>query len=182
VESLLAIFFSRDYSVEFAVKSPTITELLNGFLPVFLVAFMVTLFTVPLVRWLAIKFDIVDHPDGDRKVHTYPIAYLGGAAVFAGIAAAMGKLGALIGVFMFEAVYISRGMDVVMYCCAVLAALGFALTAVFVDVEQSYSSKSWARARTGALAEAPAPPASAAVRSESAPLMPRTPSTASDLA
>ena len=36
------------------------------------------------------------------------------------------KLGALIGVFMFEAVYISRGMDVVMYCCAVLAALGFA--------------------------------------------------------
>ena len=100
-------------------------------------------------------------------------------ATFAGIAAAMGKLGALIGVFMFEAVYISRGMDVVMYCCAVLAALGFALTAVFVDVEQSYSSKSWARARTGALAEAPAPPAAGC---ESAPLMPRTPSTASDLA
>ncbi|MAH65086.1 MAG: hypothetical protein CMJ27_05820 [Phycisphaerae bacterium] len=89
LESLLAIFFSRDYSVEFAVEKPTTTELLNGFLPVFLVAFMVTLFTVPIVRWLAIKFDIVDRPDGDRKVHTYPIAYLGGAAVFAGIAAAI---------------------------------------------------------------------------------------------
>ena len=89
IESLLAVFFSRDYSVEFAVAPPTITELLNGFLPVFLVAFIVTLFTVPVVRWLAIKFDIVDHPDGDRKVHTYPIAYLGGAAVFAGIAAAI---------------------------------------------------------------------------------------------
>ena len=102
-------------------------------------------------------------------------------ATFAGIAAAMGKLGALIGVFMFEAVYISRGMDVVMYCCAVLAALGFALTAVFVDVEQSYSSKSWARAHRRPRRSARAA-RDAAVRSESAPLMPRTPSTASDLA
>ena len=84
-------------------------------------------------------------------------------ATFAGIAAAMGKLGALIGVFMFEAVYISRGMDVVMYCCAVLAALGFALTAVFVDVEQSYSSKSWrARARRRPRARRPRRPRPAA--------------------
>ena len=103
-------------------------------------------------------------------------------ATFAGIAAAMGKLGALVGVFMFEYVYYQYGMEVVMFCCAVIAALGVVLTTLFVDVEQSYSSASWAAARTGLLAEAPAPSADEQCGAESAPLMPRTASTASDAA
>ena len=66
---------------------PSTTDLLNGFLPVFLVAFVVTLLVVPVVRWIAIQFDIVDKPDGGRKIHRYPVAYLGGAGVFAGVVA-----------------------------------------------------------------------------------------------
>lgn len=66
---------------------PTVTELLNGYLPILLVAFVATLATVPIFRWLAIRFGVIDRPDGDRKIHRLPIAYLGGAAVFTGILA-----------------------------------------------------------------------------------------------
>ena len=68
---------------------PSVNSLLNAFLPIVLVGFVVTLVLSPLARWVAIKLDIVDHPDGKRKIHTYPIAYLGGAAVFAGVVAAI---------------------------------------------------------------------------------------------
>ena len=91
-ESMLFEFWSLlvhpDFAEEFPL-TPSAMGLLNAFLPIFLVAFIVTLLTVPLVRWLAVKFDIVDHPDGGRKVHTYPVAYLGGAAVFLGMIAAI---------------------------------------------------------------------------------------------
>ena len=72
---------------------PTVSGLLNAFLPIVLVGFVVTLVLSPVARWFAIRLDIVDRPDGKRKIHTYPIAYLGGAAVFAGIVAA---------IFMFD--------------------------------------------------------------------------------
>ena len=91
-QSMLFEFWSLlvhpDFAEEFPL-APSAMGLLNAFLPIFLVAFIVTLLTVPLVRWLAVKFDIVDHPDGGRKVHTYPVAYLGGAAVFLGMIAAI---------------------------------------------------------------------------------------------
>ncbi len=66
---------------------PQVTDLLNAFLPILLVAFLVTLGTVPICRWLAIRYGVIDRPDGVRKVHRIPIAYLGGAAVFAGVLA-----------------------------------------------------------------------------------------------
>lgn len=69
------------------VEVPTTTELLNGFLPILLVSFMVTLVVVPVARWVAVQYGIVDDPDGIRKVHRYPIAYLGGAGIFAGVVA-----------------------------------------------------------------------------------------------
>ncbi len=62
-------------------RVPQATDLLNAYLPVLLIAFMVTLFTVPMFRLVAIRFGVIDRPDGDRKVHEMPIAYLGGAAV-----------------------------------------------------------------------------------------------------
>ena len=74
-----------DRSGGFPGSVPEWTGLLNAFLPILIVSFLVTLFTVPIVRWLAVKFDIVDHPDGGRKVHSYPVAYLGGMAVFIGL-------------------------------------------------------------------------------------------------
>lgn len=64
-------------------------ELLNGYLVVFIVAFLVALIATPFVRRLAIAMDIIDRPDQARKEHKYPIAYLGGFAVFLGVFAAI---------------------------------------------------------------------------------------------
>jgi len=60
-------------------------ELLNSFVPVFLVAFTITLLLTPFVRRVAVSADVIDHPDRVRKEHEYPIAYLGGVAVFFGV-------------------------------------------------------------------------------------------------
>ncbi len=65
-------------------------DLLNAYAPVFGVAFIVTLLVTPLVRRLAIHAGVVDRPDGVRKKHAVPVAYLGGVAVFAGLMAAIG--------------------------------------------------------------------------------------------
>lgn len=64
--------------------------LVNTYAPLLLAAFFVTLLVTPLVRRLAISLDLVDHPDAERKNHRMPVPYLGGLAVFAGIAAAIG--------------------------------------------------------------------------------------------
>jgi UDP-GlcNAc:undecaprenyl-phosphate GlcNAc-1-phosphate transferase len=64
-------------------------EILNSFAPVFIAGFLVTLVATPFVRWLAFEFDVIDRPDGSRKVHKTPVAYLGGLAVFMGFMASM---------------------------------------------------------------------------------------------
>jgi len=61
--------------------------ILQGYIGVFVIAFLVTVLITPLVRRLAISNGIVDHPDEARKQHKMPIAYLGGVAVYAGIMA-----------------------------------------------------------------------------------------------
>ena len=71
-------------------RSYGILELLNSYAGVFLAAFLVTLLATPFVRRLAIEMDIIDRPNEARKQHKYPIAYLGGFAVFLGIIAALG--------------------------------------------------------------------------------------------
>ena len=60
-------------------------DLLNSYAPVFLIAFTVTLLATPFVRKIAVKAGIVDMPDRQRKLHAYPVAYLGGLAVFVGV-------------------------------------------------------------------------------------------------
>jgi UDP-GlcNAc:undecaprenyl-phosphate GlcNAc-1-phosphate transferase len=57
---------------------------------VFLAAFLITLLATPFVRRLAISMDIIDRPDEARKLHKFPIAYLGGFAVFLGVMTAIG--------------------------------------------------------------------------------------------
>jgi len=59
-------------------------SVLQPYMPVFYVSFLVTLLLTPLMRFLAHRHGIVDDPDGKRKVHTQPIAYLGGVATFLG--------------------------------------------------------------------------------------------------
>lgn len=65
------------------------TSIFQGYVGVFIVAFLVTLFATPIMRRLAVKNNIVDHPTDPRKVHKQPTAYLGGVAVFLGLMGAM---------------------------------------------------------------------------------------------
>ncbi len=51
---------------------------------VFYAAFIVSFIFTPVMRSVAIAYDIVDRPDHQRKMHTSPVAFLGGAAVFMG--------------------------------------------------------------------------------------------------
>ncbi len=62
----------------------TFSMILQPYMPVFYVSFLVTLILTPMMRLLAHRHGIVDDPDGKRKVHTQPIAYLGGVSIFLG--------------------------------------------------------------------------------------------------
>ena len=64
-------------------------EMLNSQVHIFIAAFLVTLLLTPLVRRLAVAGGAVDHPDSGRKMHRYPVASLGGLAVFFGLIAAV---------------------------------------------------------------------------------------------
>lgn len=57
-------------------------SLLLGYWPVLCTAFVVALLTTPIVRSIARRCNIVDHPDEARKMHKEPTAYLGGVAIF----------------------------------------------------------------------------------------------------
>lgn len=49
----------------------------------FIVAFLTSVLLTPQIRKWALAHDIVAHP-GERKIHTKPVAYLGGVAIFLG--------------------------------------------------------------------------------------------------
>lgn len=66
-----------------------IVDLLNAYSIIFVVAFAVTLIATPIVRRVASATGVVDKPDTGRKSHGYPVAYLGGVAVFLGVIAAI---------------------------------------------------------------------------------------------
>ncbi|MFK7883367.1 MAG: glycosyltransferase family 4 protein [Phycisphaerales bacterium] len=72
-----------------ATEAVTRLQIFQGYIGVFIVAFVVTLFSTPLVRKLAISQNVVDRPDEARKLHKAPIAYLGGVAVFLGLMAGL---------------------------------------------------------------------------------------------
>lgn len=65
-------------------------DVFHGYVPVFIIAFLVTLFATPIMRRLALANGIIDRPSEARKVHRIPIAYLGGVAVFLGLMAGIG--------------------------------------------------------------------------------------------
>lgn len=57
-----------------------------------LLAFLVCLITTPMVRDLFLRWNIVDHPDGDRKLHVRPIPRIGGIPIAISYAAALGLM------------------------------------------------------------------------------------------
>jgi len=70
-------------------------------LDTFLYGFLAALAITPVVRFFAKKKGILDRPDGARKRHAAPTPLLGGVAVFAAFALAVGlSLGGLLGGFL----------------------------------------------------------------------------------
>jgi UDP-GlcNAc:undecaprenyl-phosphate GlcNAc-1-phosphate transferase len=51
---------------------------------VFYGAFLISFIFTPVMRSIAISYGIIDQPDAVRKLHSAPVAYLGGIAVFIG--------------------------------------------------------------------------------------------------
>ena len=62
----------------------TVDEVVPPYIYVFYTSFIVALLLTPLMRVVALYYGIIDRPDNVRKMHTVPIAYLGGVAVFVG--------------------------------------------------------------------------------------------------
>ena len=69
---------------EAPIKVYTVNEIVPPYIYVFYVAFAVSFFLTPLMRVVAMYYGIIDRPDNIRKMHSVPIAYLGGVAVFMG--------------------------------------------------------------------------------------------------
>jgi len=65
-------------------------QLLNSYAHIFVAAFLVTLLVTPVIRRVAAARGVVDLPDAKRKMHAYPVAYLGGVALFIGLIVAIG--------------------------------------------------------------------------------------------
>lgn len=55
-------------------------------------SFVLSLFLTPFVRNLALRFGLVDEPDGNRKIHQAPIPRMGGVAIFLATLGAYGLL------------------------------------------------------------------------------------------
>jgi len=62
----------------------TANQVLEGYVWVFYAAFLVSFCFTPLLRVVATYYGIIDQPDRVRKMHSVPVAYLGGMAVFLG--------------------------------------------------------------------------------------------------
>jgi UDP-GlcNAc:undecaprenyl-phosphate/decaprenyl-phosphate GlcNAc-1-phosphate transferase len=76
-----------------AISTPTVPHgpvtlsvdgVLGPLIWVFFAAYIVSYLLTPVMRRVAIHYGIVDRPDGVRKIHREPVAYLGGVAVFCG--------------------------------------------------------------------------------------------------
>src|SRR5687768_12670159 len=76
----LAQLTSRVFSVD---------EVLSPYVYVFYASFIVAFIFTPIMRMVAIHYNIVDNPDRLRKMHQSPVAYLGGVAIFLGLLAGL---------------------------------------------------------------------------------------------
>ena len=59
-------------------------EVLSPYIYVFIVAWSVAFIMTPVMQSIAMYYHIIDEPDLVRKLHSSPVAYLGGVAVFLG--------------------------------------------------------------------------------------------------
>jgi UDP-GlcNAc:undecaprenyl-phosphate GlcNAc-1-phosphate transferase len=71
-------------AAEDASRVFTADEVLSPYIYVFYVSFIVAWIFTPVMRYIANYYGIIDEPDNLRKMHSRPVAYLGGVAVFLG--------------------------------------------------------------------------------------------------
>ena len=81
VTAVLAEFVPSFFGADRAL---TADQVLEGYVWVFYAAFLVSFLFTPLLRVVATYYGIIDQPDRVRKMHSVPVAYLGGMAVFLG--------------------------------------------------------------------------------------------------
>ena len=62
----------------------TADEVAAPYIYVFYAAFLVAFCFTPVMQMIASYYGIIDEPDNKRKLHSTPVAYLGGVAVFLG--------------------------------------------------------------------------------------------------
>ena len=62
----------------------TADEVVSPYIYVFYAAFLVAFVFTPVMQTVASYYGIIDEPDNKRKMHSQPVAYLGGVAVFLG--------------------------------------------------------------------------------------------------
>lgn len=72
-----------------AATATTVDEVLSPYIYVFYASFLVAFLFTPIMRTVATFFGVIDAPDGKRKMHNTPVAYLGGVAVFLGLLAGL---------------------------------------------------------------------------------------------
>ncbi len=72
-----------------ADAEPDVFALLDTYAWAFIAAFIAAFAITPVMRWLALRNNVVDTPDLKRKMHLEPIAYLGGVGIFLGWLAGM---------------------------------------------------------------------------------------------
>jgi len=65
-------------------KTFSADDVLSPYIYVFYAAFIVSFLFTPIMRTVATFYGIIDEPDRLRKMHSEPVAYLGGVAVFIG--------------------------------------------------------------------------------------------------
>src|SRR6266581_4418774 len=75
-------FIAADELVGFRFFSAD--QILSPYVYVFYAAYIATFILTPILRGVAMYYNIIDQPDGVRKMHNVPVAYLGGLAVFLG--------------------------------------------------------------------------------------------------
>lgn len=111
----------------------SLSDVLSPYIWVFYAAFVVAFFFTPVMRHVAMYFDIVDRPDGGRKIHREPVAYLGGVAMFLGWIAGVAVSQFVqwhLGEYWFQGLGSHPSVPVV----AVLGALGIFLLGLLDDV------------------------------------------------
>src|SRR2546423_1918026 len=62
----------------------TTNDVLSPYVWVFYTAFIISFFMTPVMQAVAMYYGIIDQPDKLRKIHSRPVAYLGGVSVFLG--------------------------------------------------------------------------------------------------